>query len=120
MTDASTPKYLYRLVRTSEWKDAAANGFYAGAEHDKADGFVHLSTGEQVDGTAERYFAGLDDVLLLKLDRDRLHGEVRMEPSTGGALFPHLYGSVPLEAVLEADPMPLGPDGHLTVPFLKD
>lgn len=120
MTDAPVPRHLYRLVRAPKWKDAAANGFFAGSDHDKADGFVHLSTGDQVEGTADRYFAGLTDVLLLKLDRDRLHGDVRMERSSGGDLYPHLYGSVPLEAVLEADPVPLGPEGRLILPFLKD
>lgn len=120
MTDTPVPQHLYRLVRAPEWKDAAANGYFDGADHDKRDGFVHLSTAEQVEGTADRFFTGMNDVLLLKLDRDRLNGDLRMEESSGGDLYPHLYGAIPLEAVLEADPVPMGPEGRLILPFLKD
>lgn len=120
MTDVPVPHHLYRLVRAAEWKAAVADGVFNGSDHDRRDGFVHLSTADQVEGTADRYFAGLDDVLLLKLDRDRLSGDIRMERSSGGDLYPHLYGVIPLEAVLEAEPVPLGPDDRLSLPFLKD
>jgi uncharacterized protein (DUF952 family) len=120
MTDAPVPSYLYRLVRAPEWRAAAVDGVYGGGGPDRADGFIHLSTADQVEATADRYFADTDDVLLLKLDHARLDGTVRMEPSTDGELFPHLYGAIPVEAVLEANPLAMGPEGRLILPFLKD
>lgn len=119
MNEQTIPQRLYRLVRADEWHAAAKDGLYHGSAHDAADGFIHMSTADQVAGTAERYYQGLDDVILLTLDSARLQGEIRMEPSTGGDLYPHLYGTIPLEAVLEAERLRLTGDGVLDVPFLR-
>lgn len=119
MTDTSIPSLLYRLVHAADWQAAAGAGAYRGAAHDLADGFVHMSTAEQVPGTAARYYQGLPDILLLTLDSARLHGEVKMEPSTGGKLYPHLYGDIPLEAVLAVEPLKLDSEGQLIVPYLR-
>lgn len=42
---------------------------------------------------------------------------MKWEPSRGGALFPHLYGDLAPDQVLEARPAPLDDDG---VPQLGD
>jgi uncharacterized protein (DUF952 family) len=119
MIENTIPRRLYRLVRAAEWHAAAVEGLYHGAAHDAADGFIHMSTADQVAGTADRYYQGLDDVILLTLDSQRLQGEIRMEPSTGGDLYPHLYGVIPLESVLEAERLRLTGDEVLDVPFLR-
>lgn len=112
------PNTLYRLVRAEDWQAAAASGVYRGAEHDARDGFVHLSTAAQAEDTAERHYSGVPDLLLLTLDARRLDGEIRFEPSSGGELFPHLYGTIPVEAVLEVQRIPLDPEGGFRFPFL--
>jgi uncharacterized protein (DUF952 family) len=68
---------------------------------DETDGFVHLSAADQVHETARRHFASQTSLVLIALESERLNeGTLRWEPSRGGALFPHVYGDVPLGAVL--------------------
>lgn len=114
------PRRLYRLARSADWHAAVTEGFYRGVDHDAADGFIHMSTADQVPGTAKRFYHGLDDVILLTLDRDSLDAEIKMEASSHGELFPHLYGTIPLRAVLEAEPLALTGDGDLDIPFLRE
>jgi uncharacterized protein (DUF952 family) len=98
------PVMIYKLLPTVAWRAAQADGVYAGSEVDLADGFVHFSTAEQVAETAARHFAGQSGLTILTVDGDRLGEALRSEPSRGGALFPHLYGPLPVTAVLaEAD-----------------
>ena len=66
--------------------------------------------------TAARHFGGGVDLLLVAVDADLLDGALKWEHSRGGDLFPHLYGALPLDAVLWAKPLPLGPDGRHIFP----
>lgn len=102
---------VYKIVPAALWREAEASGTFAGSPADIADGFIHFSTAEQVPGTAGKYFAGQDGLVLLAVDMERLGGKLRFEPSRGGALFPHLYDALPRSAVLWAKPIPLKPDG---------
>ena len=107
-------KIIYKIVPASLWQDARRAGLFTGAPVDHADGFIHFSTAAQVSETAARHFAGQQDLLLLAVDGDMLGAALVYEPSRGGALFPHLYAALPLDAVLWEKPLPLGPDGlHL-------
>ena len=63
---------------------------------DLADGFIHMSTAAQLDETLRKHFAGMEDLQIAAIDLAALGGLVRWEPSRGGALFPHLYGELPL------------------------
>ncbi|MFI6763689.1 DUF952 domain-containing protein [Micromonospora sp. NPDC050417] len=99
---------IYKLLARAEWAEAEARGWYEGSAVDRQDGFVHLSSGEQVVETAARHFAGQADLVLLTVDPDRLDDALRWEPSRGGLLFPHLYGPLPVNAVLSATPLPAG------------
>jgi glutathione S-transferase len=64
-------------------------------------GFVHLSFEHQYLGVLERFYADRPDAVVLVVDPDRLDAEVREEPGEeGGELFPHLYGPLPLRAVV--------------------
>jgi uncharacterized protein (DUF952 family) len=102
---------VYKIVATEEWAKAEAGGAFAGASVDRADGFIHFSTAEQASETAAKWFAGRSDLTLAAIDADALGDALRWEPSRGGALFPHLYGPLPMNAVLWSRPLPLGPDG---------
>src|SRR4051794_18505224 len=90
-------EWIYKIVGEQEWRDAEAAGVYAGSADDRRDGFIHLSTAAQVAETVRRHFAGRTDLLCLAVDADGL--DVRWEPSRGGQLFPHLYGTMPLSAI---------------------
>lgn len=96
---------VYKICPRAMWRDAEAVGVFSGAPVDQADGFIHFSTAEQVSVTAEKHFAGLDDLVLVAVDGAALGPKLRYEPSRGGALFPHLYGDLPLTAVLWVKPL---------------
>lgn len=116
MTEAIAPKVLFRLIRAADWMAAAAEGVFTGSETDRADGFIHLSTAEQVEGTAERWYPGLDDLMVLTVDRDALKSPVKMEVSSRGTFYPHLYGPLRLEAVMAAEPVVRDGEGRYRFP----
>lgn len=89
---------------------------FAGAPVDLADGYIHFSTASQARETAAKHFAGQDDLLLVAIDAAALGTALKWEPSRGGALFPHLYGPLPLSAVRSVSPLPLAPDGAHVFP----
>ena len=111
--------HIYRIVPAPIWQAAEAAGSFGGTEHDLRDGFIHFSTAAQVAETAARHYAGLADLLLVRVSGAALGDALRWEPSRGGALFPHLYGALPLSAVTSVAPFPLGEDGVHVLPALE-
>jgi uncharacterized protein (DUF952 family) len=104
---------IYKLLRSDEWAALQAKGETAGAPVDLADGYVHFSTAEQVRETAAKHFAGAEGLMLLAFDEATITGDLRWEPSRGGALFPHLYAPLRLSEVVWAKPLPLDDAGHV-------
>lgn len=117
MTDRST--IIYKIVHRSAWSDARKAGVFDGAAVDLADGFIHFSTADQVRETAAKHFAGEADLLLVAVETASLGDALKWEPSRGGALFPHLYGTLPMSAVLSERPLPLDADGTHQFPDLS-
>ncbi|MER7442020.1 DUF952 domain-containing protein [Micromonospora avicenniae] len=97
---------IYKLLPTTEWADARAAGRLNGTAVDRQDGFIHLSAADQLVETARRHFAGATGLTLLTVDPARLGDRLRWEPSRGGERFPHLYGPLPVAAVVEARALP--------------
>ncbi len=108
---------IYKILAAAEWASAREAGVYEGSEHDQRDGFIHFSTSAQAAETAAKYFAGRGDLVLLAVDPAPLGEALRWEPSRGGALFPHLYASLPTSAVVAANELPLGGDGRHVFPL---
>ncbi len=111
------PAHIFRLLDADAWEAAQRAGRFTGTEHDVRDGFIHFSTAAQVAETAARHYAGRPNLLLLWVKTDALGEALRWEPSRGGALFPHLYASLPVSAVERVVPLPLGADGRHVLPF---
>ncbi|WP_224544979.1 DUF952 domain-containing protein [Mesorhizobium sp. CA16] len=103
---------IYKIAPEALWREAERNGRFAGAPIDIADGFIHFSTAGQVRETAARHFAEQTDLLLIAIDAAKLGNALKYEVSRGGALFPHLYAELYLDAVLWVKPLPLGAGGH--------
>ena len=102
---------IYKLLRAAEWTELEAEGHTAGAPIDRADGYIHFSTAEQLPGTIEKHFAGERDLMLLAVEADELGDALAWEPSRGGELFPHLYRLLARDDVawvrrLDAAPLP--------------
>jgi uncharacterized protein (DUF952 family) len=102
---------IYKIAPAALWRKAQDKGRFDGAPVDIADGFIHFSTAEQAPETAAKYFAGQYDLVLIAVDATSLGEELRFEPSRGGALFPHLHGPLPHDAVVWVKPLPLQPNG---------
>lgn len=98
---------IFHLVPELLWPPA---GDYRPASLE-TEGFVHCSAHDQVLATANRFYAGRDDLLLLTIDPDRLASEVRWEEGEPGERFPHVYGPLDRVAVLAVVPLRPGPDG---------
>jgi len=113
-------RVVYKIAPRALWAEAEHTGIFRGSPVDHADGYIHFSSTTQVVETANRHYAGLDDLLLVAVDTARLGAGLRWEPSRGGALFPHLYGELPLDAVISVRPLPLGADGRHVFPPLED
>ena len=95
---------ILHITYRADWA-AARNGETYEAPSLADEGFIHCSTPSQVVSTANRYYAGRDDLVLLRIDPDRLTAEVRYENTVGGdELFPHVYGPVDRAAVIDARP----------------
>lgn len=107
---------VYKIATAAEWVLAQVAGRYAGSPDDARDGFIHLSTADQLAGTAARHFRGQRDLVLVALDTRRLGPALVWEPSRGGQLFPHLYAPLDVAAALSVTPLPLGPGGIPALP----
>lgn len=109
----STPDLLVHLCGTEEWSEARRHGEIrpdpVGAD------FIHLSAPEQVHLPANRLYRGRADLVLLHIDPALLHSPVRWEPGVTtdpeSMLFPHLYGPLPVRAVIRVTAYPPAPDG---------
>lgn len=103
MTNRPLPKTAFKILTSAQWAQFEADGVFHGAPIDIADGFIHLSAADQVQGTLDKHFAGQTDLVLAEIDLDALGYLVKWEISRGNALFPHIYGPLPKTAVVRVE-----------------
>src|ERR1700712_503244 len=97
---------IFKVVTAADWAEAERAGSYAGSAHDKADGFLHFSTGSQLAETLRLYYAGQDNLILVAVDAAALGAALKWDHSPSrGEDFPHLYGALPVSAVRWARPI---------------
>ena len=104
--------FIYKIVGAADWRTAEAAGVFCGSGVDLGDGYIHFSTAAQAPETAAKWFEGRGDLLLAAVEADALGPALRWEPARGGALFPHLYAPLALDAVVWTRPLPLGAEGR--------
>jgi uncharacterized protein (DUF952 family) len=107
---------IYKICQRELWQAAEAERAFRGSADDTRDGFIHFSTANQLADTAAKHFAGQTSLILVAVAAERLGPQLKWEPSRGGALFPHLYAPLPLDAVRWVRPLLDEVDGHRTVP----
>ena len=112
------PTIVYKICDAALWHTAEQAGTFRGAGIDARDGYIHFSSAAQVRETAAKHFAGAADLVLVAVDADRLAPALKWEPARGGALFPHLYGALPLDRVLWVKALTLGAAGGHVFPEL--
>ena len=107
---------IYKICPAQDWAQAVEQRSYTGSPLDRKDGFIHFSGGSQVAGTLAKYYAEANDLVLVAVDAAELGEALRFEPSRDGALFPHLYAALPLDAVRWVKPLTRGADGVFVLP----
>jgi uncharacterized protein (DUF952 family) len=112
---------ICHIVKRSEWMLAVARGTYAPTSL-RDEGFIHCSTIAQVIDTANRFYRGQDDLILLLIDESRLKAELKYEApammhgESAGELFPHLYGELNVDEVVRMVVLRCAVDGSFQLP----
>jgi uncharacterized protein (DUF952 family) len=116
MTDKKDAKSLFHILPHGEWERAKERGVYQ-PESLETDGFIHCSTREQVMRTANLYFRGQPGLMLLTIAADQVKAMIRYEDLMGeGMRFPHIYGPLNLDAVIEESHLMMDMDSRFVVP----
>ncbi|MFW5692133.1 MAG: GNAT family N-acetyltransferase [Chloroflexota bacterium] len=116
-------RMIYHITAREDWERARRNGIYEPASL-ATEGFIHASKRDQVVRVADAVFANRTDLLLLVIDPARLASELREEPPdlsvpaehVAGETFPHIYGPLNLNAVVDVIEFPSGLDGRFELP----
>jgi uncharacterized protein (DUF952 family) len=115
---------IYHLTSRQAWQAAQPRGDYR-VESLASEGFIHCSTETQILPVAEKYYKGQPGLLALKIDPALLSSELRWEPPSGGSppagvaegeLFPHVYGPINLDAIVNVYDLETNPDGSYKTP----
>jgi len=118
MTDTATDRSTtaYKILSTAELTTLERDGSWSGSSDDRRDGYIHLSTADQLAGTVDKHFAGRTDLQIAAVDLGSFGDSLRWEESRGGQLFPHLYGPLLLETVIAYGPLDRAEDGTIRLP----
>jgi uncharacterized protein (DUF952 family) len=106
---------VFHIAERSQWQAAQSEDIYQPASL-ATEGFIHCSTLVQVVWVANNFFRGQSELVLLKIDPERLWAELRFDPVEGLGLFPHLYGSLNLDAVVQVLEFPPQANGRFNLP----
>jgi uncharacterized protein (DUF952 family) len=94
----------YKILTADQWAQFQCEGVFTGAPVDLADGYIHMSTADQLDETLAKHFAGQTGLVIATIDLTLLGDALKWEVSRGGALFPHYFEALPMAAVVETRP----------------
>lgn len=99
----SMSEHLYHLIGEKDWAGLKGQANYSPESLSK-EGFIHLSLLRQIPGVVERFYSTRRDLMVMLIDRKKLQSPVRFE-SADNDQFPHLYGPLNLDAVIEVQPL---------------
>ena len=110
---------ILHITSKSAWETAQTNGFYS-APSLASEGFIHCSAPAQVVAVAERFYAGQSGLVLLVIDPARVKAGIKYEAGADkpDELFPHVYGTLNLDAVTRILDFALDADGNWVLPAL--
>tara|TARA_R110002167_G_scaffold151151_6_gene345032 strand:- start:296 stop:652 length:357 start_codon:yes stop_codon:yes gene_type:complete len=116
MTAPEHDSVAYKILTREQRDSLFADGRFSGAPIDLTDGYIHMSTADQVQGTLDKHFDGQDDLHIAAVDLSALGDAVKWEASRGNALFPHIYAALPLSAVIAHGPVHRDATGTVQLP----
>lgn len=91
---------VYHIVLPEVWARFKDRDFYE-AESLRTEGFIHCSFAAQIEAVLQRYYKTAEKVLILTIDTERLKSKPVAEPSTGSEIYPHIYGAINRDAIVE-------------------
>ena len=100
---------IYHVTTPANWEKYQDRPSYQ-TESLQTEGFIHCSYANQLDGVLKRYFSGAEKVVILTLDTEKLKSKLVAETSTGGEAFPHIYGRLNHNAVVNVEERILAPN----------
>lgn len=103
------------ITHRDQWRQAQAAGAYRGDTLD-TEGFIHCSTPSQVVWVANSFYRGQPALVLLCIDPAKVEAEIKYEGIDGGERFPHVYGTLNLDAVVDVVAFEPEADGFFTLP----
>jgi uncharacterized protein (DUF952 family) len=110
--------FIYHIATAADWARARQAGQYTTSTRGRTlaeEGFIHTSAAGQVALVANAFYQGEPDLLLLVIDPDLVAEEIRYEPVPGQAQpYPHIYGPLNIDAVVQTRPFQPDPDGHFS------
>ncbi|MBX7054411.1 MAG: DUF952 domain-containing protein [Pyrinomonadaceae bacterium] len=92
---------IFHIVLPADW--SAFDGLEYSAASLRDEGFIHCSYKHQLDTVIQRYYAGEKELVILELDRERLERKLVEEPSTGGEIYPHIYGTISRDEIVKVE-----------------
>lgn len=97
---------ILHVSTLAAWEQALAAGEYR-APSLAIEGFIHCSTRTQLPGVIKRYYAGKNGLVVLRIDAERVTAPLRWEApaSMPNERFPHIYGPLNTDAVVDAVPL---------------
>ncbi len=102
---------IYHIVTPEVWGKFKDEELYE-AESLATEGFIHCSFEGQIEGVLERYYKGVDKVLILEIETDKLFPKMVSEPSANDELYPHIYGKINKHAIIGIEEKKLFTDEH--------
>jgi uncharacterized protein (DUF952 family) len=108
-------KHIYKIIDNVELEKAKLSGEYLGSSKDIQDGYIHFSGQDQVASTLKKYYSGIENLILLKVETLKLDHLV-WEQASDGNMFPHLYSKLDLSSVIEEIEISLNENGNHKLP----
>lgn len=110
-------EFVYKVIDEQSWRQAEATGVFKGNADDLRDGFIHLSTSDQVARVLGKFFKGRAGLLLIEIPLDLIADGVKFEEASDGGLYPHIYGDLQTSAAGQAFALELDDDGRHILPW---
>lgn len=107
----------FKVLTGAEMTALERDRVFGGSADDRRDGYIHLSTAAQLTATVDKHYAGQADLHVAEVDLVALGEAIRWEVSRGGEEFPHLYGDLPLNAVVAYSPLERNDDETVRLPI---
>lgn len=107
---------IFHSITKTDWAKAKANALYSPESLTK-EGFIHCSSQDQLVAITNLVFSKRDDILILEIDAQKVTSKVLLEDLKGHGRFPHIYGPLNLDAVVNVHAMEVDDNPNSKVSF---